>query len=252
MIILATDNQIQKVADQLCIAKSVAVLTGAGVSAESGIPTFRDSLTGLWSNFNAEELATPMAFRKNPELVWQWYYSRRIKNSSCKPNFGHLALAKMESKIDDFSLITQNVDGLHQAAGSKNIIELHGSLQNFICFDNHHHIENHIVDSSPEKPPYCSICGSLARPGVVWFGEVLPELAIRSSMEALEKANIFLVVGTSGQVQPAASFGLIAQKNGATVVVINPDESARIENAIFLQGPAGEILPKLVSLTWPT
>lgn len=251
IIKLNSDTEIQKVADVIRRASSVVVLTGAGVSAESGIPTFRDALTGLWSKFNAEELATPEAFKKNPEIVWQWYYTRRKKNSACKPNSGHYALAKMESFINDFTIITQNVDGLHQAAGSKNVIELHGSLQKFVCFDNHHKIENDIVDSSPEKPPICNICGSMARPDVVWFGEFLPDSAVMQSLQAMERANILLVVGTSGQVQPAASFGLLAQKNGTNVVVINPDSSAIIENSIFLQGVSGKILPELVSLAWP-
>ncbi|MFM7130916.1 MAG: SIR2 family NAD-dependent protein deacylase [bacterium] len=244
-------TDIQKVADALSKANSVAVLTGAGVSAESGIPTFRDALTGLWSKFNAEELATPEGFIKNPELVWKWYYSRRMKNAACKPNSGHFALAKMESLIHDFTLITQNVDGLHQAAGSKNVVELHGSLQQFVCFDNNHRIDDGVVDSSPERPPICKICGSMARPGVVWFGEFLPEAAVYTSLKAIERADILLVIGTSGQVQPAASFGLAAQKNGATVVVINPDASARIGNSFFLQGNAGEIVPELVSRAWP-
>jgi NAD-dependent deacetylase len=245
------EREIQEIAEKLRSARSVAVLTGAGISAESGIPTFRDALTGMWSQFNAEELATPEGFKKNPELVWKWYFDRWTRNAQCKPNPGHLALAEIEAKVRDFTLLTQNVDGLHQTAGSKNVVELHGSLREFKCFDRKHPIDMELVKNSPERPPKCPICASPARPGVVWFGELLPRDAVEKASEAIDKANLFFVVGTSGLVQPAASFGRAALSLGATVVVINPDNSANIDGALFLQGPAGEILPKIVAAAWP-
>jgi len=157
-------------------ARHIAVLTGAGISAESGVPTFREAQTGLWAQYDPLELATPEAFRRNPKLVWQWYEWRRGLVSKAQPNPGHLALAQLELKVERFTLITQNVDGLHQRAGSRNVVELHGNINRTKCFD-----EEVVIESWAETgdaPPRCPRCGGLLRPDVVWFGEALPRQAL--------------------------------------------------------------------------
>lgn len=225
-------------------AKSVAVLTGAGVSAESGVPTFRDAQTGLWAKFRPEELATPRAFRRNPKLVWEWYEWRRQRVGSVQPNPGHFALAEMEKLFSDFHLITQNVDGLHQRAGSRNVIELHGNITRTKCFE-----EGTIVESWPKTddvPPKCPTCGGLLRPDVVWFEEPLPEREIDLAMRATAECDVFLSVGTSTVVYPAASLPFEALWNGATVIEINPQSTPFTHKAHFaLQGAAGVMLPRL-------
>ena len=226
-------------------AERIVVLTGAGVSKESGIPTFREAQTGLWAQYEPTELATPQAFLRNPQLVWEWYQWRRGLVGAAKPNAGHIALAEMEARIPDFTLITQNVDGLHRRAGSQNVIELHGNILRTKCFD-----EGVIVESwedSDAVPPYCPKCGGLLRPDVVWFGESLPPGALENAFEQSERADVFLAVGTSALVQPAASLPLYAQRGGALLVEINPDETPLTELATYhLAGAAGEILPALV------
>ncbi len=201
----------------------IAVLTGAGISAESGIPTFRGQ-DGLWKNFRAEELATPEAFNKDPSLVWEWYDWRRQLIAKAQPNDAHLFLAKMERELEDLWVITQNVDGLHQRAGSKRVIELHGSIWKLRCVSCTREIIDHSV---PLKtiPPRCPSCGGLMRPGVVWFGEPLPESAIREAVRISEEADVFLVIGTSAVVYPAAELPLIAKRRGAKVVEVNPEET---------------------------
>ena len=233
-----------KLIETLRSAQFVVVLTGAGVSAESNIPTFRDAQTGLWAKYSPEELATPQAFRRNPKLVWEWYAWRRELVNQAKPNPGHLALAALEQRVLKFTLITQNVDGLHQRAGSRNIIELHGNLHRTICFK-----ERRVVEDWPdpnEVPPRCPHCGSLLRPDVVWFGETLPAKALQAAFAAAQECDVLLSVGTSGLVQPAASIPFTARQAGATTVEINPDTTPLTPYVTYaIHGPAGEILPSL-------
>ena len=192
--------------DLLEHATAVAVLTGAGISAESGIPTFRDALTGLWENFRPEDLATPEAFEADPKLVWDWYAWRREKVREARPNAGHEALATLERRCRDrdvdFTLVTQNVDGLHRAAGSLRVIELHGNIRRVKCFDRHHPVESW---AEGDAVPTCPTCGSLLRPDVVWFGEGLPSDALAGAIAAARTCDVFLCVGTSTVVEPAAS-----------------------------------------------
>ena len=185
-------------------ARHVAVLTGAGVSAESGIPTFREAQTGLWAQYDVQELATPQAFRRNPRLVWEWYAWRRGLVATAQPNPAHQALAALERQVPKFTLITQNVDSLHQWAGNQNIIELHGNLAQVKCFDDGALVE-HWDDNAAELPPRCPRCGGLLRPNVVWFGELLPAEALAAAVEAARTCDLFLSVGISGLVEPAAS-----------------------------------------------
>jgi NAD-dependent deacetylase len=231
-------------------AKHVAVLTGAGVSAESGLPTFRDPMTGLWAKYRPEDLATPEAFARDPRLVWEWYEWRRGLVAAARPNSGHLALAEMERRVPRFTLLTQNVDGLHQRAGSRKVVELHGNITRSKCFE-----EEHPVESWPESgdvPPRCPRCGSPLRPDVVWFGESLPAAAVSAAMEAVETCDIFFSIGTSGMVQPAASFCHRAGARGATVVIINPDVSNFSPGSqVLVQGPSGRVLPALLEKAWP-
>ena len=241
----------KKLVDSLRMARHVAILTGAGISAESGLPTFRDPLTGFWSKFRPEDLATPEAFGRNPGLVWKWYVERRAMARAARPNAGHLALARLQTLVPKVTTITQNVDGLHQAAGSVNILELHGNIHATRCFDRDHTMAVTAEDESSGDHPVCELCGSFARPGVVWFGENLPESAFAQAIEAASKCDVMLVVGTSGVVQPAASLGSLAQKQGATVAVINPDRGSAIMGGLFLGGTAAGILPRLLELAWP-
>lgn len=229
----------------------VAVLTGAGISAESGVPTFREAQTGLWSRYNPEDLATPEAFQRNPKLVWEWYAWRQQRIRQAEPNPGHQALVLMEQRIADFTLITQNVDSLHRRAGSQQIIELHGNIFRTKCFD-----EDRPVESWPdvgEIPPHCPHCGGLLRPDVVWFGETLPTRALHAAQQAAQNAEILFSIGTSALVYPAADLPFLALRAGATVVEINPQPTPLSPHLSFsLHGPAGELLPAIVSQTWGT
>lgn len=231
---------------RLTTAKRVAVLTGAGVSAESGVPTFRDAQTGLWEKYKPEDLATPRAFKRNPRLVWEWYAWRRQLVAAAKPNPAHLALAEMEKLFPHFDLITQNVDGLHQLAGNRNVIELHGNITRTKCFT-----ENTVVSSwenTGAVPPKCPRCGGLLRPDVVWFEEPLPEVEMQQAIDASDTCDVFLSVGTSTVVYPAASLPPRALRSGATVVEINPQPTPFTDQATYvLPGAAGEILPRLLS-----
>ena len=226
-------------------ARRVAVLTGAGISAESGIPTFRDAMSGLWARYNPEELATPEAFARNPGLIWDWYAERRMKVASCAPNPGHLALAELERRVPEFLLITQNVDGLHAAAGSRRMVELHGNIRRVKCSRDGELVESW---SGDDRPPPCPRCGAPLRPDVVWFGEMLPEEEFTRATEAARSAEIFLSVGTSNLVEPAASLPWLAHRHGAKVIVINSSmEGQRSGDGILqLTGLAGELLPKVV------
>lgn len=201
--------------------RSVAVLTGAGISAESGVPTFRGE-DGLWRNYRAEDLATPQAFRRDPELVWQWYDWRRGLIGRCRPNAAHRALVEMESYFEDFVLVTQNVDGLHHLAGSRAVVELHGNIWSLCCTRGCRPDWLDRTFPLPVLPPHCPDCGALARPGVVWFGEALPQAALEASLAAARCCQLMLVVGTSALVHPAASLPVVALQSGARVVEVNP------------------------------
>jgi len=232
--------------EKLRAAHRLTVLTGAGVSAESGVPTFRDAQTGLWARYRAEDLATPGAFRSNPRLVWEWYAWRRQLVAQAKPNPAHLALAEVERLYPQFDLITQNVDGLHQRAGSRRVIELHGNINRTKCFD-----EDVVVEQWPDNgdvPPKCPRCGGPLRPDVVWFEEALPVEALDEAVRASGACEMFLSIGTSGLVYPAAGLPDAALRNGAIVVEINPQPTAFTERAHFsLAGAAGVVLPALLA-----
>jgi NAD-dependent deacetylase len=229
--------------------RRAAALTGAGISAESGVPTFREAQTGLWSRFRPEELATPEAFRRDPRLVWEWYAWRRELTASARPNPGHLALVEIERRIPKFTLITQNVDGLHRRAGSHNVLELHGNIQRIKCMDEGRLVEQ--WSDSGEIPPLCPNCGGLLRPDVVWFGESLPLHILQAAWDAAEGVEVFFSVGTSTMVEPAASLPFVAHQRGATVVEINPHETPLTRLAAYtLKGPSGLMLPALVQATW--
>jgi NAD-dependent deacetylase len=239
-----------KLIDALRCARGIAVLTGAGTSAESGVPTFRDAQTGLWANFKPEELATPEAFRRNPKLVWEWYALRRARVLEVAPNPGHHALVELERRVPEFLLATQNVDGLHQRAGSRRLVELHGNITRTKCFD-----EDVVVDEwveTGEVPPRCPRCGGWLRPDVVWFNEALPVAAFEAALAASQRCDVFFSIGTSALVHPAASLPMEALEAGATVVEVNPQETPLTRRvAHFLQGPSGLVLPALMRAVWP-
>lgn len=228
-------------------AKRIVVLTGAGISAESGVPTFRDAQIGLWSQYRPEELATPQAFQRNPALVWEWYEWRRGMLANASSNLGHDSLVIMETRVPNFVLITQNIDGLHQQAGSEKVIELHGNIYRNKCF-----VEGTIIDTykkSNDVPPRCPDCGAYIRPDVVWFGESLVQADIQAAWDSAMNCDMFFSIGTSSLVQPAASLPTIALDAGATVLEINITETPLTPYASHsLLGPAGEILPELVRL----
>lgn len=240
--------------ERLRTASHIAVLTGAGVSAESGLPTFRDPVTGLWANHRSEDLATPEAFLRDPSLVWSWYGLRRAAAREADPNPAHVALARLEALAPRVTLITQNVDELHRRAGSVDPVELHGSLFQSRCMEDGG-IHESVVDAELEagRLPCCPDCGALIRPGVVWFGEALPESALERACEAAHDCDLFLSVGTSHQVYPAAALPALAASAGAEILVIDPDVGApRIHpRARHLVGPAGEVLPALLAAVWP-
>ena len=219
------------------------MLTGAGVSAESGIPTFRGP-GGLWKQFRAEDLATPGAFARDPKLVWEWYDWRRGLIAAAQPNRGHIALAELESRTPNFTLITQNVDDLHERAGSSNVLHVHGSIWKVRCVDCRHESLD-IRSPLPALPPRCE-CGGLLRPAVVWFGESLPAHVWERAEQATRAADVFLVAGTSAAVYPAAGLIQYAQASGASVIEVNIQPGDRSIGA-FLEGPSGELLPQLIA-----
>lgn len=221
----------------------VVVSTGAGVSAESGVPTFR-SAGGLWKTYRAEDLATPEAFMRHPEVVWEWYEFRRDKIKEVEPNPGHYELARWEKRYSNMILITQNIDGLHQRAGSLQPIELHGNIMMSKCFscgrpagELGRHAEGRI--------PICA-CGGLLRPSVIWFGEAMPREALEQAWAAAQTAEVFFSVGTSGMVQPAASLAPVAQESGAYLVEINPEgtEVSYMFDEV-IRYPSGVALPAI-------
>jgi NAD-dependent deacetylase len=228
-------------------ARSVVILTGAGISAESGIPTFRDSQTGLWARYDPHELATPQAFERDPRLVMSWYRWRSGLVAQSQPNSGHSAIAEIERRVPEFTLITQNVDGLHIQAGSQKIIELHGNINRLRCT-----ACSYSVTGWPEDPlPTCPKCGNLLRPDVVWFGEPLPANALRAALEASRRCDMFFSIGTSGVVEPAASLPYEALRAGATVVEVNPQPTPlSVYTKFYCPAPAGNFLSTLVKQTW--
>ena len=232
-------------------AKRVTVLTGAGISAESGIPTFRDPQDGLWTRFRPEDLANAAAFRRDPKLVWDWYAWRRRAAEAAEPNAGHLALARMETRVPEFVLITQNVDGLHARAGSRRLVELHGSIMRSKCLEEN--VVTEPAEGDEERPPRCLKCGAPLRPDVVWFGEGLPDHVLNAALEAASVCEVFFSVGTSAAVNPAAELPMLALQAGAKVIEINP-EPTRLSGDVHLslRGQAGAILSRLVMMTWPS
>jgi NAD-dependent deacetylase len=240
----------ESLSDAIARAQRVAVLTGAGISAESGVPTFRDAQTGLWARFDSLKLATPDSFRRDPKLVWDWYAWRRKLVAMAEPNAGHRALVALENRISDFVLITQNVDGLHRRAGSRNVVELHGNIGRVKC-SREHTIVEHWIETGDEVPR-CAACGALLRPDVVWFEEALPADALRAAEDAARKCQLLLVVGTSAEVYPAAALPACARSAAATIVEINPNPTPLSDTADYvLRAPAGIALPALLAAAWP-
>lgn len=237
------DERFNDLVVRLASARRVAVSTGAGVSAESGVPTFRGA-GGIWEKMDATELASVDGFMKNPQLVWEWYQYRRDLMNTVAPNPGHHAIAELEHLLSDFTLITQNIDGLHARAGSVNILELHGNISRNKCLRCEQPFDHEI--NLAEGLPRCT-CGGMIRPDVVWFGEMLPQEVIRQAFQAAEAAEIFFSVGTSTVVQPAASLPFLARRNGAFVVEVNIAPTGLTPVAdLYLQGKSGEVMPRIV------
>lgn len=242
------DDPLLTAAEALAGAGRVVVYTGAGVSKESGIPTFREPETGLWEMYDPMELATEEAYLRRPEFVWGWYEHRFGIVESAEPNPGHLALAELETLLPRVAVVTQNVDGLHQRAGSTGVIELHGTMHSFRCMSGRHRgYTREDLRGQTQKPPRCPD-GELFRPEVVWFGEGLPEDALREAQQLAARCDVVLVVGTSGAVYPAATVPLIARQAGALLIDVNParDELAAVAD-VHLRGAGGEVLPVLVA-----
>jgi NAD-dependent protein deacetylase/lipoamidase len=230
-------------------ASNVVALTGAGVSQESGLRTFRDAQTGLWAQYKPEELASPQAFARDPKLIWDWYAWRREAVKGVRPNAGHYALVEMEKRAPGFTLITQNVDGLHRMAGNGHVLELHGNIQRVRCADCHTVTETWGDDT--DSVPRCEVCGGLLRPDVVWFGEALPRAQLEAAVSASRACEVFFSIGTSGVVQPAASLAFAAHNHGAVVVEVNAEQTPLTPKANYtLLGRSGEILPRLVTAVW--
>lgn len=250
----------RRAAQLLRDAGRVVIFTGAGISAESGVATFRDDLTGLWARFDAQRLATAEAFHADPDLVWGWYEWRRARVRRAKPNPGHLAIATIEARVPGSTVITQNVDDLHERAGTRAAIHLHGGLFAPRCVaaaahaatfqDTQDGETSELHDGGRVPPPRCASCSALVRPGVVWFGEALPEAALTAAVEAAA-CDVLLTVGTSGVVYPAAEIPRIGARSGATVIQVNPEPTPldRV-STINLRGTAGQVLPALVAAAW--
>ena len=238
----------------LATADRVVALTGAGVSAESGVPTFRDALSGLWARYDPLELATPSAFERNPKLVWDWYASRREMLRAVAPNPGHHALVDIERRSPSFLLATQNVDGLHARAGSRALVELHGNLARVRCSR-----EGRVVErwdepdgNEPAAPPRCPHCGAFLRPDVVWFDEALPAEALERADDAARHCDLMIVAGTSSEVYPAAELPRTAMAAGAVVVEVNPSQTPLTRLAAYaIAARSGVALPALVAAAWP-
>lgn len=246
-------NVIDECVDYLRSAQQITVLTGAGVSKESGIPTFRDAMDGLWVKYDPTELATPQAFRDDPKLVWDFYEYRREMMRPAQPNAGHKALAALQKVFPTLRIITQNVDDLHERAGSTDVIRLHGSITHNKCSANCHGAPTRIDVSrlawdKTSGPPPCPYCGAPVRPDVVWFGEVLPREPMERALDLLERTDVMLVVGTSGMVSPSSEMPGIVRHNGGTVIEVNPDDSLISPiSRVKLRGPSGVMLPQVVA-----
>jgi len=235
-----------KLVSHLLKARRCVVLTGAGISAESGVPTFRGK-EGLWGKFKPEELASMEAFIASPKIVWEWYNWRRELIGKVRPNAGHLAIVNMAGFFEDFTLVTQNVDGLHALAGSKSILELHGNIYRNKCVDCEKIFES-LGEIDPADIPQCCVCGGKVRPDIVWFGEMLDPEIIDAAFERSEQADIFFSIGTSAEVHPAATLPVVAKSHGAILVEINVEETPLTELADYhFSGKSGEILPQIVS-----
>ena len=242
------EELIREAAARLAGVRKLAVLTGSGVSRESGIATFRDPEEGLWARYNPMDLATQEGYLRNPILVWQWYEHRFGMVEKAAPNPGHLAIAQLERLISQVTVITQNIDGLHQAAGSTDVIELHGSIRRYRCLGGRHtgFTRADFAEQS-SVPPTCPRCGDLLRPEVVWFGEMLPRAALERAFDLAENCDAMLVAGTSGEVQPAASLPFYTARRGGLVVDVNPERDTIASIAdIYLSGRGGSVLPQLV------
>lgn len=245
-------SDIQLAAKWLHDTERIAILTGAGVSKESGVPTFRDAMEGLWAKYDPQELATPQAFIANPKLVWDWYQWRREMVAKAKPNAGHDALAKLQDYKAEVHIITQNVDDLHEQAGSREVIHLHGNIARSKCFNNCQSNPT-IVDLKSLKsgldktPPACPHCGGYLRPDVVWFGESLPIYELHRAAELSQICDLMFVIGTSGLVSPASELPRVAKESGAKIIEVNPEQSAISHLAdIKLMGASGIMLPQLL------
>jgi len=252
---MMVDPEIRRAAEVLAAAPRVVISTGAGMSKESGIPTFRDAQEGLWARFDPMELASERGFRSAPARVWSWYAYRRGIIRQCRPHAGHRALVELEHITPDLTIVTQNIDGMHQRAGSSDVIEIHGSIEAIRCIDCGREPEREgsgadwvPADEAEERePPRCLHCGGYLRPGVVWFGESLPPGETRRAWSLVERCDVLLVVGTSGVVWPAAELPHLARGSGARVVEVTPEptEVTPIADHV-LHGAAGSVLPELV------
>jgi len=246
------DEPCTEVVSLLRCARRVVVATGAGMSRESGIPTFREARTGLWARYEPQSLATEAGFRSAPATVFGWYAWRRALAARAAPHPGYDALVRLERFLPDLTVVTQNVDGLHRRAGSHRVIELHGALDRFRCVERRHTLSPDLVPVAGEEgdiePPICPSCGSLVRPDVVWFGEPLPQAALSAAWEHAARCDVMLVVGTSGLVYPAAALPGIARDAGAAVVEINPEPTELTRRVTHVcPGAAGEILPRIAA-----
>jgi len=238
------EHPVDDVVTFLAGVRRVAVLTGAGISAESGVPTFRGQ-DGLWKQYRAESLATPEAFERDPALVWEWYDWRRGLIAPVEPNAGHRVLAGWEGLFGDLTVITQNVDGLHAKAGSRNVVELHGNIWKLRC-TKEGTIEEVRETPLPRLPPVCPSCGALRRPHIVWFGEALDPDVLDKAAATSRSCEVMFVLGTSGLVQPAASLPFAAARAGAKIVEVNIEPTPLTPQADhFLPGKAGEVLSAL-------
>lgn len=242
------ERLIASAAALLADAHSIVVFTGAGVSAESGVGTFRDALTGLWSRFDPQQLASQEGFAADPGMVWRWYMERLAIVENAIPNRGHEALAAMEAIAPELVLVTQNVDDLHERAGSRNVLHLHGHIGRYYCNGCGAPYTLRAGDREAPMPPNCPFCTDYVRPGVVWFGELLPEQALSDAWNAAKHCDVLLVIGTSGVVYPAAQLPALAQRHGARVIEVNIEESALSDIAeITLIGQSGTVLPRLLN-----
>lgn len=238
----------EELVNALRTAERVVVLTGAGVSAESGVPTFRG---GFWDKYDPRVLATPEGFEGQPRFVWDWYLERRNQLEDVSPNPGHYGIAAMQRFVKSLVVVTQNIDGLHQKAGSEDVVELHGNLERNICSRERTEVRD-FVDHGGDDPPLCPGCGAMLRPDVVWFGEMLPVPALDRAIDESRRCDVLFSVGTSSVVYPAASLPYEALENSAVVVEVNPEPTPLTRQAAFsFRGSAGEIMPALLSSVWP-